>query len=101
VIDLPGGELAPLLDVLPARPQRGDACQLGLGRVADSLRHRRHLLRALAEDMSLELLDGALDGGELLGQLRDGGTGLVELALEAFSPCSPLAAVIVAAHSPA
>jgi hypothetical protein len=98
VLDRPGGELATLLDVLPACPQRSDARRLCLGWVANGLRHRRHLLGALAEDVALQLLERALDGGELLGQRRNGGTGLVELGLEAFSPLSPLAAMIASAH---
>jgi hypothetical protein len=87
--------------------------------IADRLREGRHLLGPLAEDVSLELLDGRLHRGELLGQLREqltlllDGLGLlgdgflrssersgrgVELRREALGLVAPFAAVIAAPH---
>ena len=66
VLDLAGDELALLLGVLSPGLQGGEPLGLGAGRVADGLGHRRHLLRPLAEDMTLELLQRALHRGERL-----------------------------------
>jgi hypothetical protein len=112
VLDLPGDELALLLGVLPSLLERGDPGGLGLGGVAELLRHRRHLLGARAEDVPLELLQRALHGHDLLAQRGDrcGGLGqlggragelflgLPELRLQGFGPVAPLATVIVTAH---
>lgn len=96
VLDPPSEELALLLGVLPALLERGDASGLGLGRVADGLGHRRHLLGALPEDVALQLLDGALDRGELLGLRCDGRQRGGELRLQALGLVAPLAAMLAA-----
>jgi len=120
VLDLSGDEAALLLGVLPSLLERGDPRRFRPDRVADRLGYRRHLLRALAEDVALELLDGSLNLGELLSLLRegvileldrlslggddllrgvDGLSCVAELLPQVLDLIAPLAAVIVAAHS--
>jgi hypothetical protein len=84
MLDPAGNEPALLLSVLSTLLQRGDPCCLRPSRVADLLRHRRHLLGALAELVPLQLLERRLD-------LRESG-------FERLRPVPPLAAMIVAAH---
>ncbi len=48
--------------------------------------------------MALQLLDGGLDGGELLDRLGVLGTELVELDLEGLRPLAPRTAMTVVAH---
>src|SRR6266511_829882 len=97
VLDASRDELALLLCVLTSLLERGDPRRLGASRVADRLGHGRHLLGALTEDVTLQLLESALDRSELLARRGDGGVRLVELDLEVLRPIPPLAAMIVTA----
>jgi hypothetical protein len=93
VLHLAGDELALLLGVLAARPQRGDPVGLGASGVADLLRDRRHLLGPRAEDVALQLLERALHRRELTANVA-------QLGLEFLGLVAPLAAML-AAHSQA
>jgi hypothetical protein len=89
----------------PALLQRRLAVRRSGAGVADLVRDPRHLLGALAEDVPLELLDGALERGDALAQRGDrlggftepgGGSG--EQRLEALGLLPPLAPMVVTAH---
>ena len=98
VLDGPGDELALLLRVLSPGLQRLQPLRLGARRIADLLRDGRHLLRPLAEDVALQLLDGGLDGGELLEGLGVLSAQLSELDLKGLRPLAPRTVMVVAAH---
>jgi len=98
VLDLAGDELALLLGVFSPRLQGGQPLNLGAGRVADGLGHRRHLLRPLAEDMTLELLQRALHRGERLLGGAQFGVRLGELGRQALDLVPPLAVMLAATH---
>ncbi|MGC3998027.1 MAG: hypothetical protein QM767_11255 [Anaeromyxobacter sp.] len=101
VLDGAGDELALLLRVLaPGLPApRAAPPRRGRGSRLDRLGRRTAIfLRPLPEDVALQLLDGGLDGGELLDGLGVLGTKRGELALEGLRPLAPRTVMIVAAH---
>ena len=91
VLDAAGDELALLLGVLAASLDRCDPLRLGAVGVADRRRDGWHLLRPLPEDLTLQLLQRAVDRGELTAKVAD-------LGLQLLGFVAPLAAVILAAH---
>ena len=104
-------ELALLLRVLPALRQGDGGVGLDAG-CPQFVGDARHLLRALAEDVPLHLLDGGLDRSELLAQLRqclallldrlglrgDGCLSDGELGRQALDLLAPLALMVAATH---
>ena len=71
MLDGPGDELALLLQVLPPFLEGGNPVLLGARRVADGSLERGDLLRALPEDVPLQLVHGGLEVAELLSLLCD------------------------------
>jgi hypothetical protein len=90
VLDASGGQLASLLRVLSSRLLGGS--RIGRdARVAQLVRDPRHLLGALAEHVTLELLETGSEAREL-------GSGGGQLTLELLDPLPPRTVMVVAAH---